>query len=163
MTLIRISLASILLHLCVGLPAQAESTVTKPATLMVDGREAEPIKVTTAQGTFDLTAELALTTEQRATGLMHRETMPIKHGMLFDFQRPQLVTMWMQNTPLSLDMIFLTRNGKVTHIAENTTPFSTKVISSQGNVSAVLEVNAGVSKLIGLKVGDTIEHRIFKK
>ena len=81
--------------------------------------------------------------------------------MLFAFGRPRLVTMWMKNTPLPLDMVFLNPDGTVAHIAERTTPYSEDIVSSGGNVAFALELNAGVSRLIGLKVGDRVEHRLF--
>lgn len=133
----------------------------KVETYIVEGRSAEAIEIITAQGSFQFTAEIADTPEESSRGLMFRETMPPTHGMLFDFGDPRLVTMWMKNTPLSLDMVFLSRSGEVAHIAERTKPFSEDIISSGGDVSAVLEINAGVSKLIGLKVGDRLKHRFF--
>jgi|SRR5680860_386906 len=138
--------------------ARSQSNVE---TVLVDGRTAEAIQINTAQGSFHFTAEIAETPQQTERGLMFRQTMPPTHGMLFDFGDPRLVTMWMKNTPLSLDMVFLSRSGEVVHIAERTKPFSQAIISSGGAVSAVLEINAGVSKLIGLKIGDRLEHRIF--
>ena len=81
--------------------------------------------------------------------------------MLFDFGATGPIAMWMQNTVLPLDMIFIEPDGKVLRIEHNTTPFSREVISSGGPVSHVLEVNAGVAKQIGLKVGDRILHPDF--
>jgi uncharacterized membrane protein (UPF0127 family) len=85
------------------------------------------------------------------------------HGMLFVFGPPREIHMWMRNTPLSLDMIFIDETGEVKNIAERTTPFSDAIIDSGVPVSFVLEINAGVSRLLGLKQGDKIEHRLFIK
>ncbi len=93
---------------------------------------------------------------------MHRRYMAANRGMLFDFKTEQPVSMWMKNTYLSLDMIFISRNGSVTHVAADTEPLSERIISSNGPAFAVLEVNAGIAAKIGLKVGDRVQHPIFK-
>lgn len=113
--------------------------------------------VNTAQGRFQFSIEIADTLQRRARGLMFRETMPSKNGMLFVFGETRRIQMWMRNTPLSLDMIFIRSDGTVARIAERTTPFTDDVIDSVEPVTHVLEVNAGISRLIGLKPGDRIE------
>lgn len=100
------------------------------------------------------TVELALTPEQRQQGLMNRQQMAADHGMLFDFGKTQSVLMWMKNTPLPLDMIFMDEGGVITHIQENATPFSEAIISSGGPVRFVLEVNGGVVRKLGISSGD---------
>lgn len=127
----------------------------------VEGREAEILYINTVQGRFKFTAEIADTPKETQSGLMFRESMPHNHGMLFDFPRKKEVLMWMKNTPLSLDMVFLTSKGRVVSIARNTTPYSERVISSKKLASGVFEINAGTSKLIGLKAGDMLEHHSF--
>ena len=91
-------------------------------------------------------------------GLMFRETMPPTHGMLFDFGETRRIQMWMRNTPLSLDMIFIDC-AKVSwsRIAERTTPFSDAIVDSTVPICHVLEINAGISRLIGLQIGDQVE------
>jgi uncharacterized membrane protein (UPF0127 family) len=69
--------------------------------------------------------------------------------------------MWMKNTYIPLDMIFLSRGGVVTHIAENAEPMSEAIISSNGPAFGVLEVNAGFARRIGLKDGDLVRHGMF--
>lgn len=133
------------------------------AALTVDGRAAEPITILTSQGRHAFTVEIADDPAERAQGLMHRQSMPPDHGMLFDFGTPRPVQMWMKDTPLSLDMIFIDPQGTVVSIAERTTPFSPAIIASDGPVSHVLEVKAGIARLIGLKPGDRIEHRLFEQ
>ncbi len=150
-------------------PAKAENAATKstqsPASspLVIDGREAEELWINTRQGRFRFTAEIADDDSERSSGLMFRQSMPPTHGMLFDFQETRQVIMWMRNTPLPLDMIFVDKSGRVVRIAERTTPFSDATIDSGEPVSFVLEINAGVSRLIGLKAGDHLEHRVFTK
>jgi uncharacterized membrane protein (UPF0127 family) len=82
--------------------------------------------------------------------------------MLFDFKRDQEVSMWMENTYVSLDMIFIRADGRIARIAENTEPMSRKVISSGGAVRAVLEVVAGTAKKLGIVAGDKVAHPMFR-
>jgi uncharacterized protein len=98
--------------------------------------------------TFDV--EWALTAEQRARGLMERPALPDQTGMLFDFGETRMVTMWMANTPETLDMIFIDDSGRIVRIAERTTPFSESIVSSEEPVRYVLEIRGGHAKEIGL-------------
>lgn len=117
----------------------------------------EELSIRTADGkTHVFSVELALTEAQRARGLMYRKEMAPDHGMLFDFGQARRVSMWMENTVLALDMLFIQRDGRISHIRENAAPFSRDIIDSQGPVSFVLELNAGRSKALGIKVGDTV-------
>ena len=97
--------------------------------------------------------ELAIDDSQRMQGLMHRRTMPADHGMLFDFAQTRLVTMWMKNTVLPLDMLFIDENGVTQHVRENAVPYSEELISSGGEVRYVLELNAGTARRLGIGVG----------
>jgi uncharacterized membrane protein (UPF0127 family) len=83
--------------------------------------------------------------------------------MLFDFERAEPVTMWMKNTYLPLDMLFIRPDGTVSRIAADTEPLSTAIIPSGGPVSAVLELNAGTAAKLGIQVGDRVEHPLFKE
>ena len=97
--------------------------------------------------------ELAIEAPQRMRGLMQRKSMAGDHGMLFDFGTPQFVTMWMRNTILPLDMLFMNEKGEVRHVHENAVPFSDDLIASGEDVRYVLELNAGTVKRLGLTVG----------
>jgi len=108
------------------------------------------------------TVEIAETSYQRSLGLQNRKTMLPNHGMLFDFKKTVAVTMWMKNTPLSLDMFFINENGTIINIARNTEPFSLKHIKSAGPAKAVLEVLAGTAKRLNIKAGDQIVHSMFQ-
>lgn len=121
------------------------------------------LEIASKSGVHVFSVELALTNEQRARGLMHRKHLPEGHGMLFDFSPGQEVSMWMQNTYIPLDMIFIRADGRIHRIVENTEPMSTRVISSGGPVHAVLEINAGVAKKLGIALGDIVSHPIFRK
>ena len=103
-----------------------------------------------------LRVELADTPEKQARGLMYRTEMDENAGMLFDFKAPRPVTMWMANTPLSLDMLFFDRNGTINEIISGTVPFSRESIPSAFKSRGVLELNAGAAQRLGLKVGDKL-------
>ena len=107
--------------------------------------------------------EVARNDADRAQGLMFRRSMPADQGMLFDFGRVEPVSMWMQNTYLPLDMLFIRPDGTIARIAANTEPLSTRTISSGEPVLSVLELNAGTAARLGIKVGDRVEHSIFKR
>ena len=94
---------------------------------------------------------------------MDRRFLPADRGMLFDFGHEQNVMMWMKNTYIPLDMIFISRAGVVTHIAENAEPLSEAIISSEGRAYGVLEVNGGFARKIGLKPGDLVRHPLFAR
>jgi uncharacterized membrane protein (UPF0127 family) len=100
--------------------------------------------------------ELATNDEQRARGLMFRKQMAPDHGMLFDFGQARRVTMWMENTILPLDMLFIRKDGIITHIRENAVPYSRDTIDSRHPVNFVLELNAGRTKALGIRVGDKV-------
>lgn len=119
--------------------------------------DSEPLSIASRKGqTHKFTVELALTPPQLELGLMYRDSMPADHGMLFDFGTPRPVMMWMKNTKLPLDMLFLDQKGVVTHIQENAVPYSEAIISSGGPVAYVIELNAGIVRKLGLAVGDTV-------
>lgn len=122
-----------------------------------------PLHVVTAKGRVVFQVELALSDTQRMTGLMYRKSMALDQGMLFDFLTSHVVRMWMKNTYLPLDMVFIDKNGKIVRIARNTTPHSLDVISSGAPVRYVLELNAGTAQRVGLVTGQLVEHEIFQR
>ncbi|MBN8954381.1 MAG: hypothetical protein BGP09_19765 [Rhizobium sp. 60-20] len=125
--------------------------------------DSEPLSIASPDGKLHkFTVELALTAPQLEYGLMYRDKMPADHGMLFDFGTPRPVMMWMKNTKLSLDMLFLDQKGVVTHIQENAVPYSETIISSDGPVAYVIELNGGVVKKLGLAVGDKVTSATIK-
>ena len=105
--------------------------------------------------------EMALTEKQQEIGDMFRTSIPQGTGMLFDWGYPRPSQMWMKNTLVSLDMIFINPDGTIRSIAENTTPRSLAVIDSRGPVRATLEVVGGTTAKLNIKVGDTVKQRIF--
>jgi hypothetical protein len=108
----------------------------------------------TQRQTFEV--EVASTREQRARGLMFRKTIPERDGMLFDFGRDQEIRMWMKNTLIPLDMIFIKSDGHILRIEQNAEPESLRLISSGGPARSVLEVKAGTATRFGISVGDRV-------
>jgi uncharacterized membrane protein (UPF0127 family) len=121
----------------------------------------QTLEIAGKTGVHVFAVELAATDAERSKGLMYRKELPEGRGMLFDFQRDQDVSMWMQNTYISLDMIFIRGDGRILRIAENTEPMSTRIISSGGPVRAVLEVIAGTARKLGIAPGDRVAHPMF--
>ena len=122
----------------------------------------EPVTVASSESVTMLTAEVADTEELRTRGLMFRHFLPDDKAMLFDYQNPRPVAMWMKNTNISLDMLFIRADGTIAAIAENTVPQSLDTISVQEPVRGVLEMAAGTVKKLGLRPNDKVYHRIFK-
>jgi uncharacterized protein len=105
--------------------------------------------------------EMAITPDQQTIGEMFRKSVPADEGMLFDWGFPRSSEMWMRNTLVSLDMVFINADGTIRSIAESTTPRSLAVIDSHGPVRATLEIAAGTTARMDIRVGDTVKQRIF--
>jgi uncharacterized protein len=131
------------------------------ATSSARAASIEPLEIVTKAGVQVFSVELATTGEEKTTGLMYRKELPDGKGMLFDFSPAQEISMWMKNTYISLDMIFIRPDGRILRIAENTEPFSTKIIPSRGLAKGVLEVIAGTAKKYGIEPGDRVAHPLF--
>lgn len=110
----------------------------------------------TAGGDHTYQVEIAETLQEKARGLMFRRSLPQDQGMIFVYDTPRVMTMWMRNTYIPLDMVFIAENGTVLNIVAETEPFSTDIISSSGKALAVLEINGGAAARIGLKPGDRV-------
>lgn len=109
-----------------------------------------------------LCVEVATTPEALQKGLMFRTSMPQDAGMLFLFAHEKRAYMWMKNTFLSLDMLFIAADGRITKIVPHTEPESLDIIASDEEVSAVLELNAGTSEKLGFQTGMYIKHPFFE-
>lgn len=114
------------------------------------------VTITTSTGVHAFTVERAETSAHQARGLMHRRHMKADHGMLFTWPTERNVSMWMSNTIIPLDMIFIKKDGVVHRVHQNTVPFSETIIEAGDLVLRVLELNAGTAAKIGLKAGDTV-------
>jgi uncharacterized membrane protein (UPF0127 family) len=123
--------------------------------------EMQKLEIVTANGGYSFSVEVATSREEQDKGLMFRRELPDGQGMLFDFTTEQEVSFWMENTYISLDIIFINGDGRIRRIAENAEPLSRASIRSDGPVRAVLEVIAGTARKLGIKQGDRVVHPIF--
>jgi uncharacterized protein len=150
----------LLVLVCGTLPAcaaqPAASAASQPAQLKDFPRSQLTIQRRDGRDTFQVW--LARTPAQQEQGLMWIRKLPADSGMLFLLDSPRDMTMWMKNTYVSLDMLFTDSRGRITHIAHRTTPLSEALVSSGGEVSAVLEIAGGEAKRRGIAVGDRIVH-----
>jgi uncharacterized protein len=133
----------VLALLLVALPAAAlETFATSELTIQ------------TAAGPRDFKIEIALSDAQMEQGLMFRRSLAPDAGMLFDFKTPTNVTMWMKNTLIPLDMLFLDEHGRIFDIHERAVPLSTDIIAANGPARYVIELNGGTAERLGIKPGD---------
>ena len=121
----------------------------------------QTLEIASKTGVHVFAVEIADNDTERAKGLMYRRELPEGQGMLFDFQREQEVSFWMQNTYIPLDMVFIRGDGRILRIAENTEPLSTRLVPSGGPVRAVLEVIGGTTRKLGIAPGDRVASPIF--
>lgn len=154
--------------LCAVLVAAAAfgPPLAPPRSAFADAPAAGEVRVDhlvidTARGPAAFRVELAASPEMLMQGLQHRRRLPAKAGMLFDFGPERIVSMWMKNTYIPLDMLFIDADGIIADIAERTTPLSLETIVSPVPVRAVLEVNAGTVAALGIREGDRVHHPIF--
>ena len=145
-TLDRLARSAALSLFALGILAQASAFAAGSGTLVLK----------TDSGDHNFAIEIATTDQERALGLMFRRSLPENAGMLFLYDRAQPATMWMKNTLIPLDMVFISADGKVHRIEENAEPFSTTLIPSEGPILGVLELNGGEAAKIGLKRGDKV-------
>jgi hypothetical protein len=151
----RTLLATLLAGSLLALPAAAQ---TGPQPDLPK----EPLVIVTHAGVrHAFQVEMALTPDQQVTGLMFRKSVAPDGGMLFDWGEPRESQMWMKNTIAPLDMVFINADGTIRSIAENTVPESLAVIDSHGPVRATLELAAGTTARLDIRVGDQVLQRVF--
>ncbi len=136
------------LILLMGAPALSASEL-----LLIKGRDGSE---------HGFSVEIARTPQQQMQGLMGRQHLKPDEGMLFYLKPARAVSMWMKDTPLSLDILFVADDGQILAIHPRATPFSTQYIPSPGPVRSVLEVLAGTADRLGIVVGDRLIHPLFK-
>jgi uncharacterized membrane protein (UPF0127 family) len=148
------------LTLCVALP-----TASNAQSIGIDGPQSglrvETLSIATPAGIRSFKVEMADTPRSREIGMMWRTQVARGTGMLFDFKKQEAATFWMENTLVSLDLIFIRADGRIANIAANAAPLSRALIPSDGAVLAVLEIGAGESRRLGLAAGQRVTHRIF--
>ena len=106
------------------------------------------------------TVEVAKTPEERARGLMNRESLAQNAGMWFIFPEMGDEKFWMKDTLIALDLVYVDDDMKVVHIIENAVPESTELLSSPSEFQYVLEIAAGMAEERGIKTGDVVQYRI---
>ena len=138
--------------------AAARPEAQARATHPVSGLEVVPVTIFTAQGTRVIRAELAVSPEEQARGLMFRTQMGPDEGMLFPYEHaPRVLSFWMRNTVLPLDLVFIAPDRRVLNVGANAVPYSEERIVSDGIAGAVLELNAGRAAELGIAPGDRVE------
>lgn len=151
---------SLVLAACSPQSAEAERAVptapAAPAVHPVSGLEVVPLKVEAGGKSHVVQVEVARTGEQQARGLMFREKMGADEGMLFPYSQPRMLSFWMKNTVLSLDIIYIGPDGKVVNVVANAQPQSEKQLWSDAPASAVLELNAGRAAQLGIGPGTAV-------
>ena len=116
-----------------------------------DGKAGRQVKHT-------LTVWLADTPQRLSQGLMFVRSLPPARGMLFVHEQPRTISMWMKNTYIPLDMVFIDASGRIQQIVEQTTPHSLDLIRSDAPARAVLEIGGGEAKRLGLHPGQQVNH-----
>ncbi len=119
------------------------------------------LSIQTHKGAEWFTVWIADTPERSEQGLMFLQWLPTDQGMLFPQDAPKVMHMWMKNTLIPLDMLFIDAKGRVVGIREQATPRSEDIISSPAAVKAVLELAGGECATLGIRVGDQVRHKLF--
>lgn len=146
------------LGLVLATSAMAQPGVDRPQPKL----PAEPLVIVGRDGTRHVfQVEMAVSPEHQMIGLMFRPSVGANEGMLFDWGAARESSMWMRNTITSLDMLFIAADGRIHRIAERTVPLSLTPIDSRGPVRATLELQAGITEKLDIRVGDRALHRIF--
>ena len=136
--------------------------VPASAQIKLQRLERDVLSIETADGRLHrLEVELAMTGEQHAQGLMYRRNLAADAGMLFLYNGAGMLSMWMKNTAMPLDMMFIAPDGRIVDIAERAVPYSLETISARFAASAVLEVSGGTVSRLGIQPGDRVLHRAF--
>ena len=138
-----------------GLPAAyAQTAEPKGPQPVLAKQKLTIVTQGSAKHVFDV--EMASTPAEQITGLMFRTAVPADGGMLFVWPKPIVSRMWMKNTLVPLDMVFIAADGRIDSILTNTVPHSLRVLSSHGKVIATLELAGGTTARLGIRVGDKV-------
>ena len=129
---------------------------------LVDFGETETLTITSGETQHVFNVEIADTEEKQAQGLMFRKNLSDDAGMLFEFASPKVATIWMKNTEISLDIVFVRKNGTIVKIEHSAQPNTLRSASSEAVVAAVLELPAGKTQDLGISPGDIVSHNFFE-
>lgn len=124
-------------------------------------RELSELKITTNRGSEVFMVETARSDEEKRRGLMFRKSLGERHGMIFDMEPSRKTAMWMKNTFIPLDIVFVGEDHRITGIYENARPHSEELMISPAPARAVIELNAGTAKKFGIGIGNKVEHNIL--
>ena len=149
-------------RLCLAIWLALVAFADAPALAQPQTLPEDPLTILTASGPRKFTVEVARSPAERSRGLMYRTELPLDRGMLFDFGHEQPVSMWMRNTLIPLDMLFIDEAGEVRKIAAETEPLSLESIASDQPVRAVLELKGGTTRLLNIQPGDRVVHPMFE-
>ena len=155
-------LLSLSLTLCVatsllGSPAFAQTSKND----VVDFGQPQALKIQSGETVHEFAVEEAKTLDQQARGMMFRESMTADTGMIFEFEEPKIATIWMKNTSIPLDILFVRSNGKILKIEHSHKPYTLRSASSEAVIASVVELKGGEAKARGIRPGDTIKHPFF--
>jgi len=157
----RFLLLPVLLVLPACSPQAAETTPTPSARQAsvhpVSGLEVVPLRIVSLGKTHDFRVEVARTPQQQSQGLMFRTAMGLDEGMLFPYDQPHVLSFWMKNTVLSLDLVFIGPDRRIINIAANTVPYSLTPVGAVGMSSAVLEIPGGRAAALGIGQGAKVD------
>lgn len=126
-----------------------------------DPMDVTSLSIQSGETLHAFSVEIADDAEETATGLMNREAMDADKGMLFDFGGPYTPNMFMRNTLISLDILFIDASGEIVMIAQHAAPGSERRLSPGSPVRAVLELNGGRTSALGIKPGHVVRHTLF--
>ena len=150
--------------LAIAAPALVRAAAQPEITQAQPELAKEKLVIITHDGKrHDFNVELATGEKEQITGLMFRTSVPADGGMLFDWGRPRQSQMWMRNTKVPLDMVFIDETGVIRRIAEDTVPESLAIIDGGPDVRATLELAAGTAARLDIRVGDKVEAAQFAK
>ncbi len=128
----------------------------------VDFGPKEDLQIISESGTHTFKIEVADTREEQRHGYMFKESLPGDEGMLFAFEKSEVQTIWMKNTPIPLDVLFVRKNGKILKIEHSHQPYTLRSASSEAPVAAVVEIIGGRARELGIEPGDVVKHRFFE-
>lgn len=128
---------------------------------VVDFGAPVPLSIVSEGGTHEFMVERAVSLDQQARGMMFRDTMGADTGMIFEFDEPKVATIWMKNTSIPLDILFVRSNGRILKIEHMAQPYKLRSASSEAVVASVVELQGGRSRDLGIMPGDLVKHEFF--